>query len=108
MNVRHMTNAHLLISVYSSSGPTLISTAGMFLDHSFPFCEQLSNFFAKLVLFKLMLFLRLRWRINILLCVKDVTKIFTTCTFAHVLNQNLCTLFARKGEGDGPGKVAIS
>ena len=52
---------------------------------SFPFCEQLSIFFAKLLLFKLILFLRLRWRINILLCVWDVTKIFTTGTFPHVI-----------------------
>ena len=28
--------------------------------------------------------------------------------FPRVLTQNLCTLFAGKGEGDGPRKVAIS
>ena len=109
MNVKHMTkaraNTHLLISLYFLSGVklinillTLISTA---LVSPFPFCEQLSIFFAKLFLFKLMLFLSLRRRINILLRVWDVRKIFTTGAFPHVLNQNLCPLFERKGEGDG-------
>ena len=46
---------------------------------------------------------------NILLCVWDVTKIFTAGEFPHVLKQNVCTLsfLEEKGQGDGPGKVAM-
>ena len=67
MNVRHMTkaraNAHLLISVYLSSGAklinillTLISTAGMFI--TFPLCEQLCIFSPNSLCSTLCLFLR--------------------------------------------------